>query len=215
MKKTKAKIPPLEEQRARIEYMELGVLLKFPKNPRGHDMDALGEAFEDRGFVTPVLMDETSGLLVEGHGRLEKLQALKDAKKPAPGRIEVRDGKWYLPVVRGIYFSDMDQARRHLLGANRIGENLYENKLLADMLGKLGNDGLMGTGFYESDVAKFMALIKDPWASDIAAVEKSGSHLEGIPGRITITCPIKKKDEIREVIEAAIKRRGFKGVEIA
>jgi len=156
-KKPRVDVPPAAEQRQRIEYMELGVLLKFPKNPRGHDFVALGEAFKDRGFVTPLLLDETSGLLVEGHGRLEKLEEMRAAGAPPPARIEDRDGKWSVPVVRGVYFENMDQARRHLLGANRIGEGLWDNRLTADMLGKLGEGNLIGSGFGEKDLVTFLA----------------------------------------------------------
>lgn len=207
-------IPPVDEQRARIEYMDLDVLLEFPENPRGHDLVGLGEAFEQRGFVTPLLMDETSGLLVEGHGRLIKLKALRDAGDKPPARIVVDEaGKWHVPVVRGIYFADMDQAMAHLLGANRIGENLWDGRLTAAMLAKLGDDGLAGTGFFKEDTARFLALA-NPWKSDID-VGKAGEHTEGIPGRVVITCPAKKVDEVRELVKAAVKRRGLRGVEVA
>lgn len=212
--KKKGPVVPASEQRATLEYTELSVLSKFPRNPRGHDLAALGEAFDDRGFVTPLLMDETSGYLVEGHGRIEKLEKMREAGSPPPARVEDRDGKWYVPVIRGIGFEDMDQARRHLLGANRIGEGLWDNRLTADMLGKLGDDGLVGTGFYKEDTAKFLAMVRDPWSSDID-LTKAGAHTDGIPGRIVVTCPAKRKDEVREAIVSTIKRRGFKGVEVA
>lgn len=215
-KKPKVAIPPAAEQRHRIEYMGLRALLAFPKNPRAHDLAALGEAFEVNGFVTPPLIDETSGLLVEGNGRFEKLKALRDAGEKPPARIEVRDdGEWYVPIVRGIWFDDLEQATRHLLAANRIGEGLWDGRLTANMLGKLGDDGLAGTGFYKEDTAKFLALVRDPWKSDIDLVNKAGSHTDGIPGKIVITCPAKKKDELREAILSTIKRRGFRGVEVA
>lgn len=213
-KKPPANIPPASEQRHRIEYMGLGVLLGFPKNPRGHDLAALGEAFEVNGFVTPPLIDETSGLLVEGNGRFEKLKAMKDAGEKAPARIEVRDdGEWYVPVVRGIYFESMELATRHLLAANRIGEGLWDGRLTATMLAKLGDEGLAGTGFFREDTARFLALA-DPWKSDID-VGKAGEHTEGIPGKVVITCPAKKVEEVRELVKAAVKRRGIRGVEVA
>lgn len=167
MKKTpkpKTAVPPIDKQRARIEYMELGELRKFPKNPKGHDDAALAEAFADRGFVDPLLVDETSGLLVEGHGRIKRLEAMRaDGEKP-PGRIEVRDGRWYVPVTRGIWFADLAQAKRHLLGANRIGEGLWDNRLTAAMLSSLGDKGLLGTGFRPEDLASFIALATGPTA---------------------------------------------------
>lgn len=217
-KVAKVVIPPLDEQRQRIEYMDLDVLLEFPENPRGHDLSQLGEAFEQRGFVTPLLMDETSGLLVEGHGRLRKLKAMRDAGEKAPGRIVVmtepgKPARWLVPVVRGTYFANMEQATQHLLAANRIGENLWDGRLTATMLSRLGDEGLSGTGFFKEDYARFLALA-DPWKTDID-VGKAGEHTDGIPGKVVITCPAKKVDEVRELVKAAVKRRGLRGVEVA
>lgn len=151
-------IPPAAEQRQRIEYMDLDVLLEFPKNPKDHDFEALEEAFEQNGFVTPLLIDETSGLLVEGHGRLQKLKQLKDAGEKPPARVWERDGKWSAPVVRGIWFETLDQAKRHLLGANRIGQGMWTNKLTAEMLTSLGEGNLLGTGFRDTDLVKFVNM---------------------------------------------------------
>ncbi len=47
-----SKKPAAADQRLSIEYMELGVLKKFPKNPKAHNLGALGEAFENQGFVS-------------------------------------------------------------------------------------------------------------------------------------------------------------------
>lgn len=177
MKKTTKPKVDATKQVARIEYMALEELRKFPKNPKGHDDAALAEAFADRGFATPLMLDETSGLLVEGHGRLERLSVMRAKGEPAPARVKVSpEGKWSVPVVRGIGFEDMDQARRHLIGANAIGAGVWDNRLLADMLSKLGDDGLLGTGFHKEDLAKFMALASGPSAPGV--FPEVGSDLE-------------------------------------
>jgi hypothetical protein len=149
-------------ERERIEYMELGALRRFPKNPKDHDLAELGEAFERRGYVTPMLIDETSGCLVEGHGRLEKLEMMRQNGEAAPRRIEVKGQRWFVPVVRGVAFDSLEQAREHVVAANRIGEGLWNSKLLAAALTKLGADRLIGTGFKESDIVHFAALAKGP-----------------------------------------------------
>lgn len=143
--------------------MELGDLWKrrFPGNPKLHALEELGAAFADRGFVEPIILDEKTGQIVAGNGRVEELIALRDSGADAPERIEVRGGKWYVPVVRGVNLKTVDQARKHLLASNRLVERGgYDNKLLVQLLGKIGTtaDDLVGTGFDEKDVVRFMAL---------------------------------------------------------
>jgi len=208
MPKTK---PP---RRHRIEYEALSEIKRWPRNPKLHDLDALGEAFRDRGFVTPPVKDEKTGQLVEGHGRTDKLDQMKAAGEPAPDGIEVKDGEWYVPIVRGVTFDDVDQARRHLLGANRIGEvSGWDNALVADMLGKLGknSEALLGTGFKPSDLTHFLTLAKG-WESDIDAVTKHGAHTNGITVTIRVVCPEKSRERVVGAISRAVK--GIRGVEI-
>ena len=113
---------PVDEAEMRIEYVELSKARRFPKNPKDHDLDEMGEAMRRRGYVTPCVVDERSGYLVEGHGRLETLEGMKAKGEPPPRRIKVVGGKWHVPFVRGISCDSLEQARAHVLAANRIGE---------------------------------------------------------------------------------------------
>jgi hypothetical protein len=155
------KIGNKSEQKMRIEYVELGALRRWPGNPKDHDLELLGEAMQVNGYVTPVLVDEGTGLMVEGHGRLEKLERLKQAGAPPPERIEVRGGKWYVPVVRGIRFKDRAHAEKHLIAANRIAElGGWDAKALAAIVGSYKAEDLVGTGMSEEDVVRFISLAK-------------------------------------------------------
>lgn len=215
MPKTAAPAAPTKPRRHRIEYEPLGKVKKWPKNPKQHDLAGLGDAFRDRGFVTPPIKDEQTGQLVEGHGRIEKLEAMKAGGEPAPDGIEVRDdGEWYVPIVRGIRFADLDQARRHLLAANRLGEaGGWDNALVADMLGKLGKTtaDFIGTGFSADDYHHFVTMAKG-WTSDLDAVSKHGENTDGIAATIRVTCPQRAKDKTTAAIQRAIK--GIRGAQI-
>ena len=57
----------------RIEYMPLREVRGWDRNPKGHDTAELEESFKRFGFVTPLILDEGTGQLVAGHGRLEAL----------------------------------------------------------------------------------------------------------------------------------------------
>jgi len=138
----------------RIEYVELSELQKWPKNPKRHDLDFLGEAFEENGFVEPPILDEKSGKLVAGNGRLEKLEKMRDAGERPPTRIKVVDGKWYVPVVRGMKLRRPD---KHVVASNRAPERGgWENAILAEVLSAFGKNDLAGTGFGAGDYASFL-----------------------------------------------------------
>jgi hypothetical protein len=149
---------PLPADAGQVAYYELGALLRWPGNPKEHDLDALGEALDVNGFVDPLLVDEGTGKMVEGHGRLTKLERLRDSGAPAPERIVVHEGRWYVPVIRGMKLKD---PQKHLLAANRIVElGGYDNQALAAILAQYpsAEGALAGTGFYMEDLAKFVAL---------------------------------------------------------
>lgn len=108
----------------RIEYMPLDALLKAPRNPKLHNQVGITKAINRFGYVDPIVMDERSGHMSAGHGRLESLEKLHKAGKKPPGRLKVGpDGKWWVPVLRGISFKNDDEAMAYLLAANKLPES--------------------------------------------------------------------------------------------
>ncbi len=72
----------------RIEYMALSELLRTERNPKKHDLPSLRASMLRWGFTQPLAIDERTGKLVEGHGRIEVLQEIQKAggKPPLRGR---------------------------------------------------------------------------------------------------------------------------------
>ncbi len=139
----------------RFEMVELGEIKKWSGNPKTHDLDFLGEAYATNGFAEFPTIDEGTGKMVAGHGRVEKLEAMKAAGEEPPARVQVREGKWFVPVVRGMIFPDPE---KHLLASNRAAEKGgWDNGALAKFLSKMKND-FIGTGFGENDLVRFMAM---------------------------------------------------------
>jgi hypothetical protein len=142
----------------RFEYEDLDWLAAryWPRNAKGHDLAFLGDAFAVNGFAEFPIVDEITGKLVAGHGRVEKLVKMRDAGEKPPERVVVKDGKWLVPTIRGIRFP---APGKHVLASNR-GVELggWDNALLAAALTSLGRDDLVGTGFGQDDFAAFMAL---------------------------------------------------------
>jgi hypothetical protein len=94
-----------------------------PRNPKRHDQDGIAASFAEFGLAELPLLDERTGLLVAGHGRVNELQARQSAGGAAPDGVRVdADGAWLVPVIRGWASRTDAQAEAYLLGSNRIGE---------------------------------------------------------------------------------------------
>lgn len=138
----------------RVEYVPLAEVQRWPRNPKKHDEPGIEASLERWGFTEPLVLDEKSGKLVAGHGRLEALQRRKASGKAPPARIATKGQDWMVPVVRGIAFKDILEAEAYLLASNRLTEaGGWHEESLAEMLKDLVTAGsLEGTGYQQSDV---------------------------------------------------------------
>jgi hypothetical protein len=143
-----------DEKGYRVEYVALSELQRWPRNPKTHDEKGLDESLARFGFTEPLVLDETSGKLVAGHGRMEALQRWQTEGKQPPKNIAVKGKEWLVPVVRGIGFNNVQEAEAYLLASNRLTEiGGWDNDSLAEMLSSLqGADLLKGTGYQPADV---------------------------------------------------------------
>lgn len=145
-----------------IELLEVDALKPAVRNPKDHDLGELMTSIERFGFVDAVVLDERSGRLVAGHGRVEALQAMKKDGKPAPRGVTVDDdGRWLLPVQRGWASKDDREAEAFIVASNRLVEvggwdSNALTELLAD-LAKSGADALSGIGYDADDVDRLLA----------------------------------------------------------
>ena len=60
----------------RVEYVSIGEVEKWPRNPKDHDLHEIRKSFYRFGFIKPILVDEGTKKLVAGHGRLDTLKIL-------------------------------------------------------------------------------------------------------------------------------------------
>lgn len=152
------KAKPAPSGAVRIQYEDLDGLREFPGNPKLHDDVMLDRSINEFGFADPIMVDETTGWMVKGHGRRNRLKAMKAAGDPPPARIEVRDGRWFVPVVRGVGFKDRREAERYLIADNQITMlGGWDTKELAAFMGSFASQDLVGTGFSEKDLVRFIA----------------------------------------------------------
>ena len=140
----------------KIEYMPLKNIKRWERNPKDHDLGELHQSIKRFNFVSPIIIDEKSGKLVAGHGRLDALQQMKASGEKPPKGIIVKDESWFVPVIRGNEFANDDEREAYGIADNRLVElGGYNEEQLAQVLSDLAASGeelLLGTGYDVDDV---------------------------------------------------------------
>lgn len=174
-----------------VEYLDLDGIVGADVNPKRHDLGVLGDSVRRFGFTEPAVLDERTGKLVAGHGRLDQLRAMKAKGDPPPQGIEVDGDRWLMPVLRGWASINDKEARAYLIASNRITERGgWDTDALITALQSLEGE-LVGVGFDPADLERLMSggedddVISDPIPPD------TDEQLGGLMYRIVIEC----KDE--------------------
>lgn len=163
--------------RRRIDLVPLSELRRAPRNPKDHALEALGSSMDEFGYVEPIALDDRTGCIVSGHGRLDHFLARHaDGQPPSDDSVTVKGVEWFVPVVRGWSSADDSAAAGYLVAANRTAElGGWESDLPAylDSLVDAGV-GLSATGFTADDLDDLLAisgngvLAPEPFAGDYA-----------------------------------------------
>ncbi len=146
--------PVTDDNALSLEYVDLETLIKWPGNPKQHDLGAIAASMIRFGFRDPLAVNRNNNFIEEGHGRLDTLVALKRQRRPPPAFIGVdEEGRWYAPVL---WFNDDDVTQHgYSLAHNRtqeLGGPYDDAHLLAALLEQQQNNSLEGTGFDHDDV---------------------------------------------------------------
>jgi hypothetical protein len=134
-----------------LEYLPLATLKPAARNPKRHQIETVRASMGRFGYVPPMILNERTGRLVAGHGRLESLRKAKAEGIAPPTRIRIHNGDWLVPVVRGVAFADDREAEAYLLADNQttiLGG--WNDQELQEIINALGTeDALAGTGCEE------------------------------------------------------------------
>jgi hypothetical protein len=108
-----------------IEYKKLDELVSWDKNPKSHNVDQLVVSFERYGFKDPLKWEPTlndgSGGVVEGNGRLEALRRMRESGDHPPRGIVVDSkGEWSVPVLFGVDSKEVAEAEAYGLDHNSM-----------------------------------------------------------------------------------------------
>lgn len=178
----------MSERKLKIEYVPLNKLVRWPRNPKSHDLGSLYQSIERFGFVNPIVVDEATGKLVAGHGRLDSLQQLKASGRPAPQGIQVSGETWLVPVIRGIAFKSESEAEAYIVADNQLTiAGGWDDAKLAEVLADLAaQDGLEGTGFDADDVDELLKRLNGE--EQATATPKDQGQMGDLQYRIVVEC---------------------------
>jgi len=146
----------MELGKVEIVFTKLSEIQEADRNVKDHDIGSIHESMNRFGFTSPLLLNEATGKLVAGHGRIEALKQKKQFKESVPANIKVDDGsgEWLVPVIRGVSFKNEEEAQAYLLADNRLVElGGWNTSALIEELEKLAEESsLQGTGFDDADI---------------------------------------------------------------
>ncbi len=135
------------------------------------------------GMVAPMVLDERSGNLVAGHGRLEALAALKATGQQPPARVKVGPGgDWMVPVVRGVGFANDVEAEAYLLTDNKSSElGGWDRRMLGEIVADLETQAaqLEDLGWTPEELSG-LAAEADAAAGDVPPPEEFPTYDEDI-----------------------------------
>jgi hypothetical protein len=159
--------PPADdaEQGIWIDYWTLPWLEEAMRedNPKDHDIGLIDTGINKHGFRGAVMIDERSGKLQAGHGRVTTLAQKKAAGESPPAGVRVDgEGNWLVPVIRGeAWRSDADARGFVTLDNQAAIAGGWVEPLLAEWLqaqvAEVGD--LEGTGFDAEDLDDLLARL--------------------------------------------------------
>jgi hypothetical protein len=153
----------------RVEMVPLSDLRRATRNPKAHSLPDIARSIGRFGVVDLPVVDERTGRLVAGHGRLEALEAAKAAGEQPPDGIEARDGAWLVPVVRGWSSRSDADAEAAGVALNHLTElGGWDTDAQVEMFLDHRDDDswLVGTGYTSLDVNELLAPRGQPPVDD-------------------------------------------------
>ena len=144
-----------------IDYQPISDVKGAERNPKQHSPE-LGSAIDRFGFADGVILDERTGRLVAGHGRLERLKLMQEEGQDAPDGVRVIKGKWLLPVQRGWSSRSDKEAEAFLVAHNRLTEQGgWDDRALFELLEQFEGDDLAGLGVDETYLGELQERVDE------------------------------------------------------
>ena len=165
------------------EYHDVDELVPALRNPRRHELERLRESFRRFGFTIPPLIDERTGRLVAGHGRMQLLRHDHATGAEAPDGVRVEaNGTWWVPVTHGWASTDDTEAEAMLIADNRLTEasGWDEEKLLGELRHQAETGGLVGIGYEPDDIDDLYAKLQERVSLTAPAPNEQHSRVKSL-----------------------------------
>ncbi len=189
----------------RVEYLPLSQVERAARNPREHAKAEIAASISRFGLGELPLLDDRTGRLVAGHGRINDLtDRYQRGLKPPDGVRIGPDGTWMVPIICG-WSSDSDEAAdAYLVASNQLTVlSGWDDKQLGALLTDVNRVDpalFAATGFTDAELAD---LLRTPTVLPDTGPTNSGGGQGGsrsrddaitAPGDIwalgdTATCP--------------------------
>lgn len=146
----------------------LASLTGNPANAKEHDTDGIGASMDRFGMVDVIVLDDRTGYIVSGHGRVDTLRAKQAAGEAPPDGVRARAGDWQVDVVTGWASRDDQEAAEATVAVNRWTEQGgWDREKVLDQLQHLeATTGLAGVGFGRDDIDDLIAQIEEAAGGD-------------------------------------------------
>jgi hypothetical protein len=192
---------------------------RLPRNPKDHDIGGIAGSYSEFGFLERVVINERTGHILSGHGRIDTLQMQKANGASPPSNVVVdisEDGSssstWLVPVDYCDVPEDREEAAA--IALNRYVERGgWNEEQLAQVLSDLAaKDQLHATGYDQDDVDDLLALIAPPDLDQLEKEHGVATDEEFWPV-IKIKVPYSLEQRFYGIMEAAVGEREHEKLE--
>ena len=104
-----------------VEYIPLADIVEADINPKDHDIGQIYQSIKRFGFTQPIMMNENTGKLLAGHGRLQTLQQMKQGGEKVPARIKKKTDNGQFLFLKVLPLKTAE-AQAYLIADNRLTE---------------------------------------------------------------------------------------------
>jgi hypothetical protein len=145
-----------------VEYTPLSQIKAASRNPKLHASQEIRASISRFGLAELPLLDERTGRLVAGHGRVDQLLEMQQAGQDPPDGVQVdpKSGEWFVPVQRGWASRSDDDAEAYVITSNNLTTlGGWDNQALTTVLQDLAavdSELLALTGFTEDDLSQLL-----------------------------------------------------------
>lgn len=150
----------MTDTRIAVKRVALDDVTPAPSNVKAHDRDLIVASLRRFGFADPVVVDQRTGELLAGHGRVEALRWMREMSEDPPAGAE----GWKVPVYTGWQSANDVEADAARVALNRTTEaGGWDDQPLLDLLDRLGDTdaGLDGVGFDTGEVDALRARLAE------------------------------------------------------